>query len=108
MTILKRLALLLFVTTMPVFAAPVRADDDVHADAVGAQPVSAVLERFHSEFRSADVLEVELETEQIGGKPTPVYEIKAFTRRGAVLKVYYDGRTLKRLSVKGRRDGDDD
>jgi uncharacterized membrane protein YkoI len=108
MTRLRPFALLLLIAAMVTFSAPVHADDDAGKGAAGAQPVSAVLNRFHSEFRSADVLEVELETEQIGSKQVAVYEIKAFTRRGAVLKVYYDARTLKRLSVKGRRDRDDD
>lgn len=107
MTRLRSLALPFLIVSIVAFAVPVRADD-VRAGAVGAQPVSAVLDRFHSEFRGADVLEVELETEQSRGKTVAIYEIKAFTKRGAVLKVYYDARTLKRLSVKGWRGRDDD
>jgi uncharacterized membrane protein YkoI len=104
----KHTALCILLGFNLLLALPAHADEGDNVVVSGVRPVSAVVQRFHSEFDNATVLEVELEQEEGSGKRDAVYEVKAFTKRGAVLKVYYDARTLRRLQVKGRRERDDD
>jgi predicted outer membrane protein len=87
-----------------LLATPLARADEHSAAGGDAQPIAAVLERFHADFGEARILEIELDTEQSGNRTRLVYEIKAFTERGAVLKILYDARTLERLAVKGRRE----
>lgn len=87
-----------------LIAGPLARADERDAGRAGAQPIAALLERFRAEFGDARILEIELDTEQDHGRSGPVYEVKAFTARGAVLKIVYDARTLERLAVTGRRE----
>ncbi len=90
-----------------LLAAPMARANEHNIDRTGVQPIAALLEHFRAEFGDARILEIELDTEQDKGRSGPVYEVKAFTTHGAVLKIVYDARTLERLSVSGQREHED-
>lgn len=93
-------------TAMLHCAATARADDEDHlpptlADRRAAVPLKDVVERIDRDF-GGRLLSVQLEKERVYGDHVLIYEAKILLPEGAVLKLYYDARTLRLLKKKGR------